>query len=79
MLILFKTIIKSGSQGLDRTAFGLSGVTLTPPVKNLVEVRNSKVLQIFVSLFFVIFSAVHVIFEWKRRLWPSKWYIICAY
>jgi hypothetical protein len=60
--------------------FGLSGVTLTPPAKNLVEVRNSNVLQIFVSLcFFVIFSVVFVIFEWKRRLWPSKWYIICAY
>jgi hypothetical protein len=29
----------------------------------------------------VIFSAVHVIFEWKRRLWHSKWYkyIICVY
>jgi hypothetical protein len=26
-------------------AFGLSGVTLTPPAKNLVEVRNSKVLS----------------------------------
>jgi hypothetical protein len=31
----------------------LSGVTLTPLTKNLVEVRNSKVLQIFVSLCFV--------------------------
>jgi hypothetical protein len=43
MLISFKIPI----------AFGLSGVTLTPPAKNLVEVRNSKVLQIFVSLCFL--------------------------
>jgi hypothetical protein len=25
------------------------------------------------------FSLFFVIFEWKRRLWPSKWYIICVY